>query len=95
MTRRCPRRPVPLPPSARSPPSTWRVRRSGRAASRTASASASRSSLLGIGRLYSPSCRTTSQPFGTVRRRACASQRSYECGSAYVASGPTTAVESE
>ena len=60
----------------------------------TASASATRSSSsLCDGR--GPACRTSSQPFGAVIRLACMTQRSQECGSDTVASGPTTAVESE
>lgn len=60
----------------------------------TASARATRSSVVGGGGSNSPSCRTTSQPRGAVRLRACGSQRSYVCGSANAANGPTTAVDS-
>jgi hypothetical protein len=42
-----------------------------------------------------PSWRTSSQPFGAVILEAWVSHRSQECGSATVASGLTTAVESE
>ena len=48
----------------------------------------------GRGGSNSPSWRTTSQPRGAVRLRACGSHRSYVCGSANAASGPTTAVDS-
>ncbi len=55
--------------------------------SRTASASATRSSSsgwLGSG----PAWRTNSQPRGAVMRPACSTHRSHECGSDTVASGP-------
>ena len=65
-----------------------------RPASRTASASASRSSRLGGAGENSGVSRTTSHPRGAVRRSACSTHRSYECGSACCASGPSTAVES-
>src|SRR3712207_7303826 len=68
-TRRWPRR-VPLPSSAGLRGG------SGRAASRTASARASRSSPVGPESSTSISCRTTSQPRGTVSRSAWNSQRS-------------------
>ena len=48
----------------------------GRASSRTASARATRSSLLGGGGWNSPSWRTSSHPRGVVRLRACGSHRS-------------------
>ena len=62
--------------------------------SRTASARATRSSSSGlVGR--GAAWRTSSQPRGAVIRLACPRHRSQECGSRTVASGPTTAVESE
>ena len=48
----------------------------GRPASRTALASASRSSVVGGGVAYSPPSLTTSQPRGAVSRSACRAQRS-------------------
>ncbi len=74
-TRRCPRRATstgsaargPLPPCGRS----W-----GRAASRTALASASRSSPLGRVGADGSESRTTSQPRGAVSRSPCSAQRS-------------------
>ena len=42
-----------------------------------------------------PAWRTSSQPRGAVIRPAWMTHRSHECGSETVASGPTTAVESE
>jgi hypothetical protein len=92
MTLRWPRRPVWWP--GRVPCSSGRGGGAGRAASRTASASATRSSVVGGGGPKSPSWRTSSQPRGAVRLRAWGSQRSYVCGSANAASGPTTAVDS-
>ena len=50
---------------------------------------------MGIGDGNSPACRMTSHPRGTEKRTAWSSQRSYECGSAKLARGPTTASESE
>jgi len=60
----------------------------------TASANATKSSssvTVGNG----PACRTSSHPRGAVIRPAWVTHRSQECGSETVASGPTTAVESE
>lgn len=60
-------------------------RRSEVAPSRTASASATRSSSSGCDG-SGPACRTSSQPRGAVTRPACTTHRSHECGSATVAS---------
>ncbi len=94
------------PPSSRHPGqararrrSDRRIRSSARRTgssrpSRTASARAIRSSSStnsGSG----PAWRTSSQPRGAVIRLAWPTHRSHECGSRTVASGPTTAVESE
>ena len=105
-TRRCPRRrpaepdccpPVPgdadgVVPSGSENPGDGAV--ADTRPSRTASANATRSSssgLVGNG----AACRIISQPRGAVIRLACPMHRSQECGSRAIASGPTTAVESE